>query len=97
MTQTEIDFDVCAAKHQANPESTAANTRVNKSAARQEVYDALVRWGDMTCKEIAQRLGKPMHKVSGRLTELKALGMVAPTDEVRDGGRVMRAVREGTL
>lgn len=92
-TQPLLPFDVCARKHGGNEESRRANLRASKAESRQEVYEALLTHGDMTCKEIAAKLGKPMHKISGRLSELKALGSVEPTLLVRDGGRVLHARR----
>lgn len=92
-TQPMLPFDVCAGKHRANSESRAANLKISKAESREQVMRVLLGSGPMTCKEIASRLGKEMHTISGRITELKALGMVEPTTELRDGGRVIRVRR----
>ena len=34
------------------------------------------------CFEVAEALGWPMHSVSGRMTELKQMGMLRPTTRV---------------
>lgn len=86
-------FDVCARKHQGNPESKAANFRAepHKFSFRQRVYSRIVLAGTYgrTCKEIALEEGRPMHAVSGRLSELKALGEIQESTRTRDGGRVL--------
>lgn len=89
----QID-DICAAKHKGNKESVEANKRVapKKAPARQLVHDTLRQRGPMTCKEVARLLGKPMHWISGRITELKGMSLVEETGAVRDGGRVVRAI-----
>lgn len=45
---------------------------------------------ELTCKEVAEMMGKPMHSVSGRLTFLARDGVIEDSGERRDGGRVMR-------
>ena len=88
---TSID-DICRNKHQGNAESEAANLRLkNKAESREQVYRMLLKY-DMTCKELAAELGKEMHTISGRITELKKQGRVMPTAIVRNGCRVVRAV-----
>lgn len=82
-------FDVCAAKHQGNKESRAANLRArpSKKESQEVIYKALVVYGPQTCKELAERLGKEMHAISGRITELKAMSRVEATNETRKGSQ----------
>ena len=47
-----------------------------------------------TAKEIAAYFQKPLHKISGRLSELKEMGEIEPTGARRNGSAVLR-VREG--
>lgn len=88
--QAEL-FDVCAAKHGGSQESKAANLKAHphKAKSRELVMHVLRIKGAATCKEIADYLNLPMHKVSGRLTELIAAGQARKSDAVRDGGRVI--------
>jgi predicted transcriptional regulator len=80
--------DICARKHGGNAMSREANRKAapSKAESRQRVLEVLARDG-MTCKEIAAKLGVPMHKVSGRLSELEADGLIK-TFGRRDGGGV---------
>lgn len=92
--QALLPFDVSAGKHRGNKQSKAANpTGISKTEIREQVMWVLLHYGPSTCKEISERLNKPMHKVSGRISELKALGMVEPTGFVRNKGGVVRVRR----
>lgn len=91
--QALLPFDISAGKHKGNAQSKAANLKVSKTESREQVMYVLLHYGASTCKEIAQKLGKPMHYVSGRITELKKLGMVEPTGIVRNGGGIVRVRR----
>jgi hypothetical protein len=91
----EAYLDVCAQKHGGNPESVAANRRASekKFTLRTAIYMylRLDKPRGATCKEMAAHFIKPMHAISGRISELKAMGMIIATDELRDGGRVLVA------
>ena len=91
MTQLTI-FDITAGKHGGNPESRTANLKAcpNKQHWHGEIirYLAFVR-RDATCAELSQHFGVAMHRISGRCSELKALGLIVPTEERRNGGRVL--------
>lgn len=93
--QTSFRFggDICSKKHGGNPQSKAANFKIepHKFTLRQRVYSRLVLAGAFgaTCKEIAQLEGRPMHCISGRIAELKADGEIQESTRVRDGGRVL--------
>ena len=85
--------DICSKKHGGNPESKAANFKIepHKFSLRQRVYSRLVLAGTYgaTCKEISLLEGRPMHAISGRLSELKAQGEIQESERTRDGGRVL--------
>jgi hypothetical protein len=87
--------DICANKHRDNPESRAANAKIapHKATLRVQIYLFLrmERPRGATCAEIAKHFGKPMHAISGRLAEMKAIGLAVETDERRNGGRVIVA------
>ena len=83
--------DITAGKHGGNAQSTAAfkKAKYGFSQARQDVVDLLKQHPDgLTCKEMSALLDRPMHKLSGRVTELKEMGVCVATT-VRDGGRVI--------
>jgi hypothetical protein len=73
----------------------AANERAHrgKSTLRTEVYMHLRmdHPKGRTCAEMAVHFKKPMHAISGRISELKENGLVIATDETRNGGRVVVA------
>ncbi len=80
----DLPTDVCIRKHGGNAESIAGNAKVDKLAGRNSVI-AILKGGNYTAKEIAFRLGKPLHTLSGRVSELKMLGVVRATGNRRDG------------
>lgn len=89
--------DICEAKHKNNPESIAANKIAGetKHTLRTAVhlFLRLERPKGATPAEIAKHFNKPLHAISGRISELKSLGCVAPTDVIRNRGRVVVATR----
>jgi hypothetical protein len=48
-------------------------------------------------KEIAVLMGKGFNAVAGRGSELKALGLVRKTGEVREGSAVLEIVKESEI
>lgn len=65
--------DITRRKHGGNDASTEANLKVEKVVSRQAVIEALKnRNGESYSKQIARDLGKPLHAISGRISELKA-------------------------
>ena len=89
--------DICRNKYGDNQESAAAfeTIKLTRAESRMQVLIALREHGGLTCKELAALMGKPMHAVSGRISELKAMGFAEPTAELRDGGRVIIAAGYG--
>ncbi len=93
MTSQPSLFDVCETKHRGNKQSRAANLRVmpHKKGIRERarVFIAATEWYGATAQEIAQAFGKPLHTLSGRCSELRALGQVFDSGRVRDKGSVL--------
>lgn len=86
--------DPCRHKHGGTDTSNAAWEKARHGVAecQQIILDVLRHshsYG-MTCKEIAGVLGKAMHKISGRITELLESGLVRKSGEIRDGGKVIQ-------
>lgn len=91
--------DITARKHRGSATSQAAHRRISPalSKCRQQVLACIAADpAGKTTAEVAAALGKEMHKVSGRLTELKKTGHIYNTKQVRDGGYIHRATAKGT-
>lgn len=88
--------DVCSSRHKGNEESAAAFEKASLSIRddHRTILGIFDRNGGMTSKEIAQALGRPLHSVSGRLTELKAGMYLEKTSMRRDGSAVLRRTRK---
>lgn len=92
-TQPAFNFDITYRKHGGNEESVAANPSVeSKRESHREILKVLRVAGasGQTAKEIAAYFQKPLHKISGRLSELKEMGQIEPTGERRNGSAVLR-------
>lgn len=88
-------LDICSNKHGGNQRSIEARARTNVTGRRKQVYDFIVSRGEegATSHEISKALNIPLHAISGRLSELKAIGKVKAVG-VRNGADVLRAVLE---
>lgn len=87
--------DISSNKHGGNSESKQAHKRIGsrKEQQRLEVLEVISRYPDgLSMKEVAHMMGVGFNVVSGRGSELKALGRVEKTGEIRDGSAVLRAV-----
>ena len=65
---------------------------------QQEVLQALKELGTATSKRIAKKLRKPLHAISGRITELKDMGLIEVVGKVKEDGartssRLLKAKR----
>jgi predicted HTH transcriptional regulator len=87
-----LGADICSNKHSGSLESKDAFSAVRGSinAMHEEILTAIDKFGPMSAKELSQVLGKALHSVSGRCTELKALCYLEKTGERRDGSAVLR-------
>lgn len=91
ITEIERLLDPCSRKHGSNPESREANWRnLHGRAAQNKAILDLIREEPRSMKECSQILGVPFHTISGRGTNLKALGLVEKTGYVRAGSAVLR-------
>lgn len=77
--------DVCANKHNFNEQSVEANKKVNKEIDRQRIINFLTSNGNGYSKQIARYMNKELHKISGRLSELKLDGVIADTGLRQEG------------
>lgn len=89
MNQPDL-FDICLNRHRGNQESREANRRVRKAEQRERALSAILDANScgITCRELAERWGVGMNTISGRLSELKAEGLVVKAG-VRDGCAVL--------
>ena len=65
---------------------------------QQEVLQVLKELGTATSKRIAKKLHKPLHTISGRITELKDMGLIEVIGKVKEDGartssRILRVKR----
>lgn len=85
--------------HAVSPESLIAYDSSLPSHAndRDKILSLITSsfWG-MTSKELAERLGKPLHAISGRLTELQTPAVIKKCGR-RDGCAVWVSVEEPKL
>jgi len=90
-------MDICQSRHRGNPESVAANERVQdfKRGDQARIWLFLKRSGPCTCKELEYCLEMKHQTCSARLSELKADGWVVKTGKRRDGAAEVRAVTQG--
>ena len=83
--------DICARRHRGNAESIAANpSQFCKSKNRDDILRFLREAGPKTSKEINFALMMGYTTVSARLSELKAMQLIEPTGERREGAAVVR-------
>jgi len=95
-----IDADLTANRHGGNSESVKAHKRIAsvKSSTRQKIYEYALSRGlvGVTTDEVAEEFETSPNAVSGRMTELKALGLLVKTEICRKtqsgcSARVFRA------
>ena len=82
--------DICIKRHQGNAQSLIANKRVQKERDRALVLQVIIKYGKIHSKEIARILGKQLHQVSGRLSELKASNLIEDSGERLEGCAVLQ-------
>jgi len=80
-------FDVTASHHGGNPESAEANKRVapSKSETRNAIYAWALKRGEfgITADECAEAFECSHNHTSPRITELRALKLLVPTEKKR--------------
>lgn len=82
--------DICENKHQQNAESIEANPNVSKKYKdRRRVFQIILKtYRGITSKEIAEKMGRPLNCISGRISELKRDGSIEVIGR-RDGCAVL--------
>ena len=88
---TETMNDITQNKHGGNPNSAAAYETIADTLTNRQndVLSALLRHpAGMTSKEVAEWLESPLNAISGRISELKAMGKVRESGR-RDGCAVL--------
>jgi hypothetical protein len=85
--------DVTYSRHHGNEQSdnAFAHGRSSRECDRQQVLE-LIQDCPRSMKQIADILGKKFHCLSGRGSELLALGLVERTGQTVDGSAILRAV-----
>jgi hypothetical protein len=90
--------DVCRNRHRNNPRSRAANEQVHRHKAGMRArLLALIAAAGMhgaTLHELAAAVNKEPHKISGRLSELKADNQITETAQERGGAAVLVIARQ---
>lgn len=85
--------DICESRHRGNAESQAAHDKVvpTKTDTWKKIMNLISSRGEFgaTSKEIAYAMGKQLHAISGRCSELKAMGWIKPTELRREGSAVL--------
>lgn len=93
MTQPTLPFDICAHRHHGAQASVEANPGPGSKRATHGRILAILAQRTMTSKELAAHLGTPLNCLSGRLSELLAMGEIERTGDRRDGACVVRVAR----
>ena len=85
--------DICARKHKHNPQSVSANEKANpgKTIMRERVRLFVSGCGPAgtTLKEICHHFAKLPHTLSGRISELKADGLIFDSGRTESGFTVL--------
>jgi hypothetical protein len=85
--------DPSARKHKNNPCSVDAHTRVvpTKAAAWKRIMDLIKARGEfgLTSKECAAAFGVQLNTISGRFSELRAMGWIKGNGQRRDNAAVL--------
>ena len=77
--------DICTNKHGFNEQSVEANKKVMKQRDKRTVLNFIASQGRGHSKEIARYMSKPLNCISGRLSELKADGIIIDTGLREEG------------
>ena len=80
--------DICVNKHGHNPQSEAANARIDpyKRTMKDRIYEYICDQNFApTCEDVVRALGYKLQSVSARVSELKAEHKVVEYGEPRNG------------
>ncbi len=87
--------DVCAGRHKNAPASVEANQKANKRKipnTAKILSFAIKNMGRCYSKQVARAMGVDLNVISGRFTELVALGMLEKTNERAEGCTILKLV-----
>jgi len=84
--------DICSNKHKGNESSELAMPSKEAKANDRRIILNMLRERDMTSKIICAKMGKPLHCVTPRISELKRDGLVRETGERSEGCAILKAV-----
>lgn len=88
--QRSLPWDICAGRHGHSPTSMAANPDAERKRASHAAIMALFSGGRlMTSKQIAVALDRPLHCISGRITELVRLGLLERVGRRVEGAELL--------
>ena len=77
--------DICKNKHRGNEQSITANEKVLKKKDRNFILEYLEKNGEGYSKNLARAMNKQLNQISGRLSELKADGLIEATGLISEG------------
>jgi hypothetical protein len=86
--------DICSNRHKNNPASVEANKRTDKARDRETILNYFRCRGRSYLKEVERNTGIGKTTVSGRLSELKADGILRETDVRKEGCCVLEIVKK---
>jgi AraC-like DNA-binding protein len=82
-----LPFDITANRHGGNAESRAANARAHgsKQVVRDQIMAFAMRqsWQGITADEVAEAFNCSPNHVAPRISELRASGLLLPSDQRR--------------
>jgi CRP-like cAMP-binding protein len=89
--QPSFNFDISKGRHVSTSKTAHARVKPFKLTLHNRIRELLSRTPDgMTAKEIGDAVGIAQVSASGRCAELKALGIVVRTGDLRDGAYVLK-------
>jgi hypothetical protein len=93
--ELRLPNDITERKHGGHRNSKKANAGIEKTSVRERVRIFIAGCAERgtTLHEIAEHIGRPIHSISGRVSELKALNKVFDSGRDRQGCSVLVADR----
>ena len=89
-TEKMLSDDISINKHKGNSASFDANKKVNKEVNRLRVLSIIKEQGQASSKMIARIMGVELHHISGRISELKADGIIEDTGLRKEGCALLK-------
>jgi hypothetical protein len=86
--------DICVNRHKGNAASVEANKKTDKARDRETILNYFRCRGRSYLKEVERNTGIGKTTVSGRLSELKADGILRETDVRKEGCCVLELVKK---